>query len=160
MLRVTTATIAALFASAFIAAGAIAEGPMPYGTPISLDNAKKTAEVAAAEAQKNGWGMAIAIVDPAGMLVYFEKLENTQNGSVHVSIAKARSAALFRRPTKAFEDALVGGRQAILALPDAIPLEGGIPLVSEGKIVGAIGVSGGTSVQDGQVAKAAADGFK
>jgi glc operon protein GlcG len=131
-----------------------------YGQPIGLDKAKQVADAAAAEAQKNGWAMAIAIVDPAGMLVFFEKLDNTQNGSVRVSQEKARSAALFRRPTKVFEDALVGGRQAILALSGAVPIDGGVPLVSEGKIVGAVGVSGGTSPQDGQVARAVAGSFK
>jgi uncharacterized protein GlcG (DUF336 family) len=106
--------------------------------------------------------MAVAVVDPAGNLVYYEKMDNTQLGSANVAIDKARSAALFKRPTKAFQDALAAGGDGlrILRLQGATPVEGGIPLVSDGKIVGAIGVSGGTSAQDGQCAKAGADAFK
>jgi glc operon protein GlcG len=106
--------------------------------------------------------MAAAIVDNAGNLVYFEKMDNTQIGSVNVAIEKARSAALFKRPTKAFEDALAsgGGGLRVLGVPGAFPLEGGIPLLIDGNIVGAIGISGETSQQDGQCAKVAADGFK
>ena len=87
-------------------------------------------------------------------------MENTQLGSVEIAIEKARSAALFRRPTKVFEDALAGGRNAILALRGAFPIEGGVPIIAGGKIVGAIGASGGTAAQDGQVAKAGADAVK
>ena len=102
----------------------------------------------------------IAIVDPDGRLIYFERMDNAQIGSVGVAIDKARSAALFRKPTKVFEDALGKGRTAILALRGAVPLEGGLPLVSGGKVVGAIGASAGTGQQDGQVAKAGADTIK
>jgi glc operon protein GlcG len=102
----------------------------------------------------------IAIVDPGGHLIYFEREDNAQIGSVRVAIGKARSAALFRRPTKVFEDALAKGRTPILALRGAVPLEGGLPLVAGGKIVGAIGASAGTAPQDGQVAKAGADTIK
>ena len=103
--------------------------------------------------------MAIAIVDTAGELVYFEKMDDTQNGSVNVSIAKARSAALFKRPTKAFQDALTATPDGlrILALEGAVPVEGGLPIVVGERIVGAVGVSGGTSPQDGQCAKAGVD---
>ena len=87
-------------------------------------------------------------------------MENTQLGSVEIAIEKARSAALFRRPTKVFEDALAGGRNAIFALRGAFPIEGGVPIIAGGKIVGAIGASGGTAAQDGQVAKAGADAVK
>src|SRR5437016_5249380 len=106
--------------------------------------------------------MAIAVVDPAGTLVYYEKADNTQLGSALVAIDKARSAALFKRPTKAFQDALAAGGAGlrILRLEGAVPVEGGIPLVIDGKIVGAIGVSGGTSAQDHQCAKAGADALK
>jgi glc operon protein GlcG len=101
-------------------------------------------------------------VDPAGNLVYYEKMDNTQLGSANVAIDKARSAALFKRPTKAFQDALAAGGDAvrILSLKGAVPVEGGIPLVVDGKIVGAIGVSGATSAQDAQCAKAGADTVK
>lgn len=129
---------------------------MSYGTPITADVAKKVAAPAIAEARRNNWNMAIAIVDPSGDLVYFERMDDTQVGSVDVALSKARSAARFKRPTKAFQDALAAGGEGlrILALQGAVPVDGGVPLVSGGKIVGAIGVSGGTSAQDGQVAAA------
>jgi uncharacterized protein GlcG (DUF336 family) len=135
--------------------------PLPYGAPIGVDDAKKAAAAAVEEVKKIGAAPnAIAIVDHGGFLIYFERMDNTQLGSVEIAIDKARSAALFRRPSKVFEDALAGGRTAILALHGATPLEGGLPLVSGGKIVGAIGASGGTAQQDGQVAKAGADTIK
>jgi len=141
---------------------AVAQMPNPYRFSISLENAKKATMPALAEATKNNWTMAVAVVDPAGNLVYYEKMDNTQLGSANVAIDKARSAALFKRPTKALQDALAAGGDGlrILRLQGAMPVEGGIPLVSDGKIVGAIGVSGGTSAQDGQCAKAGADAFK
>jgi glc operon protein GlcG len=131
----------------------------PYGPPVGLEAAKKIAPTALAEARKNGWTMAVAIVDTAGDLVYFERMDNTQLGSVNIAIAKARSAARFKRPTKVFQDMLAAGGDQLraLGLEGAVPVEGGIPLVMNGKIVGAIGVSGGTSPQDSQCAKAAAD---
>ena len=103
--------------------------------------------------------MAVAIVDTGGNLVYFEKMDGTQTGSVLVSINKARSAALFKRPTKAFQETLATGGDGlrVLGLENAVPVEGGIPLVMDGKIVGAIGLSGGTSAQDGQCAQAGAN---
>ena len=133
-----------------------------YGPSIVADQAKSVAAAAVAEARKNQWTMAIAIVDTAGDLVYFEKMDDTQVGSVQVAQAKARSAARFKRPTKAFQDALAAGGEGlrILALDGAIPVEGGIPLVVGGKIVGAIGASGGTSQQDGVVAQAAVNALK
>jgi uncharacterized protein GlcG (DUF336 family) len=135
--------------------------PLPYGAPIGVDDAKKAAAAAVDEVKKIGAAPnAIAIVDHGGFLIYFERMDNTQLGSVEIAIDKARSAALFRRPSKVFEDALAGGRTAILALRGATPVEGGLPLVSAGKIVGAIGASGGTAQQDGQVANAGADTIK
>ncbi len=136
--------------------------PNPYGSPISLENAKKAAAPALAEAAKNNWNVAVAIVDPAGNLIYYEKMDNTQLGSANVAIDKARSAALFKRPTKAFQDALAAGGDSIrlLRIQGVVPVEGGIPLVADGKIVGAIGVSGVTSAQDNQCAKAGADTVK
>jgi len=134
--------------------GALAQMmPNPYGPNISLTMAKKAAAGAIAEAKKNNWNMAAAVVDTAGNLVYFERMDNTQTGSIRVAQEKARTAAQFKRPSKAFEDA-VPGRQAILGLPGATPIEGGLPLLSKGAIVGAIGLSGGTSPQDGQCAAA------
>jgi glc operon protein GlcG len=141
---------------------AVAQMPNPYGLPISLENARKAAAPALAEAVKNNWTVAVAIVDPGGNLVYYEKMDNTQIGSANVAIDKARSAVLFKRPTKAFQDALAAGGDSvrILKLQGVTPVEGGIPLVQDGKIVGAIGVSGATSAQDGQCAKVGADTVK
>jgi len=160
--RSVVRTIVALLFVPCVLASALAQMPNPYGLSISLENAKKATMPALAEATKNNWSMAVAIVDPAGNLVYYEKMDNTQLGSANVAIDKARSAALFKRPTKAFQDALAAGGEGlrILRLQGATPVEGGIPLVSDGKIVGAIGISGGTSAQDGQCAKASADAFK
>jgi uncharacterized protein GlcG (DUF336 family) len=145
-----------------VLAGAVAQMPNPYGLPISLENAKKAAAPALAEAAKNNWNMAVAIVGPSGDLIYYEKMDNTQLGSANVAIDKARSAALFKRPTKAFQDVLAAGGDGmrVLRLQGVVPIEGGIPLVMDGKIVGAIGVSGATSAQDAQCAKAGADTIK
>jgi glc operon protein GlcG len=161
-LRSVVRTIVALMFVPCALAGALAQMPNPYGSPITLENAKKTTTPALAEAAKNNWTIAVAIVDPAGNLVYYEKMDNTQLGSANVAIDKARSATLFKRPTKAFQDAVAAGGDGlrILRLQGATPIEGGIPLVSDGKIVGAIGVSGATSAQDGQCAKASSDAFK
>jgi uncharacterized protein GlcG (DUF336 family) len=136
--------------------------PNPYGSSITVDDAKKAAAPALAEATKNHWAVAVAIVDPAGTLVYYEKMDNTQLGSAIVAVDKARSAARFKRPTKAFQDALAAGGEGlrILGIEGAVPVEGGFPLIVEGKIVGAIGVSGATSAQDAQCSKAGADTLK
>jgi glc operon protein GlcG len=139
-----------------------AQLPNPYGTAITLESARKVATAAIAEAQKNQWNMAIAIVDPAGELVYFEKLDGTQAASVNIAIDKARSSARFKRPTKALQDVLATGGAGLrmLALDGAVPVEGGVPIVMDAKIVGAVGVSGGTSQQDNEVATAAAAAVK
>jgi glc operon protein GlcG len=121
---------------------------------LTLAEAKKVAAAAAEEAKKNNWTMAIAIVDDGGNLQYFEKIDETQVGSVQIAIDKAKSALLFKRPTKVFEDAVLGGRTVILSLHDIVPIEGGVPLMAGGKVIGAIGVSGGTAPQDGVVAAA------
>ena len=139
-----------------------AQMPNPYGLPISVENAKKAAAPAIAEAVKNKWTVAVAIVDPAGVLVYYEKMDNTQVGSADIAIDKARTAAQFKRPTKALQEALAAGGAGmrILGLKGVTPVEGGIPLVMDGKIVGAIGVSGMSSAQDSQCAQAGADSLK
>lgn len=131
----------------------------PYGPPITLAQAKKAVAGAQAEARKNKWDVVVAIVDPAGQLVLLEKMDNTQNVSSEVARQKASSAALWRRPTKAFQDGLAAGGVGlrILALEGAVPADGGLPIVVDGKIIGAIGVSGATSEQDGQMAKAGLD---
>jgi len=127
---------------------------IPIGNPIAIDAAKKVAAAAQAEARKNSWFMAIAVVDPAGTLVYYEKADNTQIGSATVALEKARSAALFKRPTKLFQDAVAGGGAGlrILRLEGAVPVEGGVPIVVDGKLIGAIGVSGDLSEHDAQCA--------
>jgi glc operon protein GlcG len=153
-----------LFAAAVLVSTAAAADAqtMSYGPSITLDAARRAAAPALAEALKNKWMMAVAIVDTAGDLVYFEKMDDTQVGSVEVALSKARSAARFKRPTKAFQDALAAGGEGlrILALQGAVPVDGGVPLVMGGRIVGAIGVSGGTSAQDGQVAAAGVAALK
>jgi uncharacterized protein GlcG (DUF336 family) len=130
-----------------------------YGPPVTTEQAKKAVSVALAEARANGWAMAAAVVDPAGILVYFEKVDDTQHASPQIAIDKARSAALFKRPTKMFQDSIERGGVGlrVMKLRGAIPVEGGVPLVIHGQIVGALGVSGGTAEQDGQCAKAATD---
>lgn len=157
---VRLATAAAILLCGLVMARA--QMPIPYGANVSLENAKKSAAPALAEAEKNHWNMAVAIVDTAGNLVYYEKMDNTQIGSANVAIEKARTAVLFKRPSKAFQDTLAGGGDGlrVLSLKGVTAIEGGIPLVMEGKIVGAIGVSGATSAQDGQCAKAGADVLK
>jgi glc operon protein GlcG len=134
---------------------------IPIGPSIGVEAAKKAAAAALAEAHKNGWFMAAAVVDPAGTLVFYEKMDNTQLGSAKVAVAKARSAALYKRPTKAFQDAVAGGGVGvrILGLEGAVPLEGGLPLLSGGKLVGAIGVSGDLSENDGKCAAAGVAAF-
>lgn len=157
-LRTVLATTVALSC----AVTALAQAPMSYGPTITAETAKRLAAPAIAEAKKNNWTMAVAIVDPAGDLVYFEKMDDTQAGSTQIAVDKARSAARFKRPTKTFQDALAAGGAGLrlLGLNGAVPVEGGIPLVQAGKIVGAIGCSGGTSEQDGMCATAGANALK
>lgn len=125
-----------------------------YGAPISLETAKKIAAASAVEAKKNNFTMVIAIVDSSSSLTYLEKIDGTQLGSIDVAIGKARTSNNFKRPTKALEDAVAGGRNSLITLPNVVLIEGGLPIIVDGKIVGAIGVSGGNSQQDAQVAAA------
>jgi uncharacterized protein GlcG (DUF336 family) len=127
---------------------------------VSLEDARKAAAAAGAEAVKNKWKMAIAVVDDGGQLVHFERIDETQVGSIDIAIGKARTAAILKRPTKALEDALNKGQYAILAFPNILPREGGLPILADGKVIGAIGVSGGTSSEDAQVASAGVDALK
>jgi glc operon protein GlcG len=134
--------------------------PNPYGMPVTLDTARKLADTAIAEAQKKGFKMAVAVVDTNGDLVFLEKMDATQIASIQVAIQKAASATIYKRPTKKFQDALAAGGVGlrVLRLDRAIPVEGGLPLVSsDGKIIGAIGCSGDTSENDGLVCQAGAD---
>jgi uncharacterized protein GlcG (DUF336 family) len=141
-----------------LAASAFAQVPQ-YGANVNTDQAHKAMNAALAEARKINVPMAVTVVDTAGNLVLFERMDNTQTGSIGVAQDKAVSAALYRRPTKVFQDALAGGGAGlrILSLRGASAVEGGLPLMVDGKIVGAVGVSGGSAEQDGVVAKAGVD---
>ena len=131
--------------------------PNPYGAPIATEVAKKAAAAALAEARKNNWVVYVTIVDSGGAVAYVERIDGVQFGSAEASLVKARTSVAFKRPSKAFEEIVLGGKIQYLKLPGTVPLEGGVPLLVDGKIVGAIGVSGATSAQDGQCARAAAD---
>jgi len=134
----------------------------PIGPSISVEMAKKAAAAAVAEARKNGWLQAVAVVDPGGTLVYYEKMDNTQLASAELAIDKARSAALYKRPTKVFADALGkgGANLRILTLRGASAAEGGLPIIIDGKLVGAIGASGDTVDHDDQCAAAGVAALK
>ena len=149
-------TLLALLAGAAIAisTSAVAQ-TLTYGAPITLDAAKKIAAASAAEAKKQNLTVVISIVDSSGTLTYLEKLDGTQIASVDVAIGKARTANNFKRPTKVFEEGVTNGRNVLLSLPEGtLLIEGGSPIIVDNKIVGAIGVSGATSQQDGQIAEA------
>lgn len=124
---------------------------------LTLDDAKEIAAAAEAEAKRNNWSVAIAIVDEGGHLLYLMRLDNTQYGSIEVAIQKARSAIAFRRPTKILEEQVNQGHVRYLSLPGALPIEGGLPIVLGNQFVGAIGVSGVRSYQDAQIAQAGVD---
>jgi len=153
----TTLHVLSIVLLAMFATLASAQAPS-YGPSITLDGAKKVAAAAVAEAKKNNWNVAIAIVDTGGFLVYYERIDDTQSASPLIAIEKARTSAMFRRPTKVFTDAVAkgGGGVALMGLPGVTPNTGGVPIYSGGKIVGGIGVSGVTGDQDEQIAKAGA----
>jgi uncharacterized protein GlcG (DUF336 family) len=141
--------------------GGIAAAQQPsYGPSVNLATAKRIAAAAEAEIRKNGWQMAIAVVDTHGFLVYFQLGDDTQSASGNIAVQKARTAAMWRRPTKVMEEAVAAGRVATLSLPDAVLVEGGVPIVVAGKIIGAVAASGGTSPQDAQAAKAGLEALK
>ena len=121
---------------------------------LSLDDAKRVAAAARVEAEKNGWAVVIAVVDDGGHLMYLERLDGCQKASSRIAEKKARTAILFKRPSKAIEDVVMEGRSVMMGLPGAVPLEGGVPLVKDGAFLGAIGVSGVQSFQDGVIARA------
>ena len=127
---------------------------------ITLEDAKKAMAAAEAEARKNNWNVAIAILDAGAHLILFEKMDDTQLGSVNIAMGKAKTAVNFKRPSKAIEDIVAGGRQAFLALEGITPLQGGLPVVADGKVIGAVGVSGVMSSQDEQVAQAAVNALE
>jgi uncharacterized protein GlcG (DUF336 family) len=133
---------------------------LPHGIPITLEQARRVAAAAETEARTHGWCMAIAVAELTGALVYFLKMDNTQYGSIEIAIGKARTAAQFRRPTKMFTDALAAGHQFFLTFPDIAAAPGGLPLIHQGKLVGAIGVSGGSGHQDDVAAQAGVEALK
>ena len=148
-----------LLMALFLAAAAVAQdskSKLPVKPVLTLAAAKKIAAAAEAEATKRGSTVVIAIVDDGGHLILLERLDDTQVASVEVGIGKARTAAIFRRPSKVFEDQVKNGRVAALALPGATPLQGGVPILVDGKVVGAIGVSGNTPQEDEDIAKVGA----
>jgi glc operon protein GlcG len=163
--RLASPLVAALLSCALPAWSQASFAPppqIPYGVSISTDSAKQVAAAAVAESVKNRFKMAIAIVDTGGHLVYFERMQDTQTGSVELAIEKAKTSALFRRPTKLFQDGVAGGGEGLrlLRLTGAIPIDGGMPIIQDGKVVGAIGISGGSGDQDGHIAKAGASAVR
>jgi glc operon protein GlcG len=138
------------------------QGPLPYGLSITLEQARRAGAAAEAEARRQNWNVVIAIVDAGGHLVWLERRDQTQLGSLEVARRKAWTAVMFRRSTKQFEETLAGGGGGlrVLAVDGVLPIEGGLPLVVDGRIVGAIGVSGVQPQQDGQVAQAGVDAVK
>ena len=174
-MRSMTSLVLAACAAVAISSQALAQSPatppaggtpekipfdIPYGTSIGLDKAKELLTAAEAEAKKHNWKMNIAVVGPSGDLVYFMRMDGAQIASVQISQDKAHAAATFRRPTKAFFDAVEGGHVYIAFLHGVVPSEGGFPLVEGGKLIGAIGCSGGTGAQDGVTCKVGADMVK
>jgi glc operon protein GlcG len=151
--------VAACVFAIFATLPGAAQAPAGYGTPMTLDQAKKAMAAAEAEAAKNNFAMAIAIVDSTGHLLAFHRMDNGQYGSIRVAIGKAETALDFRQSTKILDDRLAGGGSGLrlLTLGGATLIEGGLPIIVGGKIIGAIGVSGAAAPQDGQVAKAGAD---
>jgi glc operon protein GlcG len=138
-----------------LAAGlASAQDRPPYGPAVTLDQAKKIAAGAIEESRKQNWRMAVAIVDNHGFLKYFESMDDTQTASIGIAVDKAKTAAMYRRPSKAFEDLVNKGNVRLMGLPGAMPIEGGVPIMVGGRVIGAIGVSGMTSEQDGLAAAA------
>jgi len=157
----TRRLLAALMFAATLGSGsAFAQVPQ-YGSNVNQDQAHKAVAAALAEAKKQGLPMAVAVVDTAGQLVAFERMDNTQTASIAVAQDKAVSAAMYRRPTKVFQDVLAAGGVGlrVLTLRNANAVEGGLPIVVDGKIIGAIGASGGSADQDGVIAKAGLDGL-
>ncbi|MDP3716645.1 MAG: heme-binding protein [Acidobacteriota bacterium] len=147
-------------ALALIISAAAAQAQTADRKVITLDGAKAILAAAEAEALKNKWTVAIAVVDESGNLIAFHKVDDTQVGSIDIAIGKARTAARMKRPTKALEDAVAGGRTVMLAIEGLTPLEGGVPVMLGGRVIGAVGVSGVTSQQDAQVALAGVAALK
>ncbi len=149
--------IATLVAASLLVAGMPVHAQLMDKKSLTLAEARKAVAAAAAEAKKNNWNVVIAVVDDAGYVLTLDRLDNTQRASVDIAIGKARTAALFRRPSGALEETIAKGRNALLSVTGYVFLQGGMPIVAHGEVVGAVGVSGARSDQDEQVAKAGAD---
>lgn len=151
-MRLEVLLVTVLFSSSMAA-----QDLTPYGEPITLEHARKIIAAAEEEAKKQRWSVVVAIVDSGAHLVALARMDNAQLGSVEVAIAKARCSALFRRATKVYEDGWVtgGANNRVLKAPEVLPIEGGVPIIVDGKIIGAIGVSGVKPAEDGQIAQAA-----
>ena len=136
--------------------------PPPYGPPIGIENARKIMTAAEGEASKNNWAVVIAIIDSGGHLVMLHRRDDVQLSSLDIAQGKARTSLMFKRPSKVLDDAISGGGAGLrfLALPNIVPLEGGMPIILDGKIIGAIGVSGVLSSQDAQIARAGLEALK
>jgi glc operon protein GlcG len=147
-------TLALGFIVAAFAATAMAQDRPPYGTPVNASTAKKIVAAALAECQKNSWRVAAAVVDNHGFLVHFDMIDDTQTVSSQIAVDKAKAAAMYRRPTRAFVDAIAKGGPAIMTLPGVIASPGGLPIMVGGKVMGGVGVSGVTGDQDEQCATA------
>lgn len=158
----STVIATALVLTATVAGAQAPPQPTGYGAPITLEQAKKVMAGAEAESRKNNWSMVITILDSGGQPVMMQRMDGAALGSIEVARDKAWSAVAFRRPTKVFEEAVGQGgpNLRLLRLNGASPIEGGIPIVVDGKVIGSVGVSGGAAPQDGQVAKAGIDALK
>jgi glc operon protein GlcG len=160
----TLQTLAGAGAIAWLALSPAAAqtAPPPYGPPIGIENARKVMNAAEGEAAKNNWAVVITIIDSGGNIVMLHRRDDVQLSSIEIAQGKAKTALYFKRPSKTLDDAIAGGGPGLrfLALKDIVPLEGGIPIVMDGKIVGAVGVSGVLSSQDSQIARAGVDGLK
>jgi len=160
-MKVSLVRVAVASMLAGLSTGAVAQDRRPdYGPSINTAAAKKVAAATLAECQKNNWNVAVAVVDTAGYLIYFERMENTQYASMDIAVGKAKSAATYRRPTRAFADAINKGSPATATLPGVFASPGGVPIMVDGKVTGAVGVSGVTGDQDEQCAKAGLEAAK
>ena len=147
----------AIATAAIVFAGAPWAAQLATKKALTLEVTKQIAAAAESHAKKNNWNVVIAVVDDGGHLLYLERMDGAQTGSVEVAIKKAQTATSFKRPSKVFGAGVEGGRTALVALPGALPFEGGVPIAADGQILGAIGVSGVTAAQDGMIAQAGVD---
>ena len=161
MRKVVLTSLAVCAAVLFGAPARAQQAPLVYGPGLNLEIATKAVNAAVAEAKKNGWFMAIAVTTNGGYLVHFSRMDGTQFASIKIAQHKARTAATYRRPTKALADALAAGNSFILTLDDVIAVDGGLPLIgADGKMIGAIGCSGATGAQDAQACMAGVNAIK